>query len=151
MNVKIKKLHPKAIIPTFHTEGSAGFDLCARIDEPLTLFPGKELLIPTGFAMHINDPTVAAVIIPRSGLGHKEGIVLGNGAGLIDSDYQGQVFVSLFQRRFNITDQRVIKPNDRIAQMFFIPIIRPTFDVIDDFETTTDRGTSGFGHTGVSL
>ena len=131
-------------LPCYATSGSAGLDLRACLDENIILLPGKTVLIPTGLAIHINDPNLAAVLLPRSGLGHKYGIVLGNLVGLIDSDYQGQVFISCWnrgQRKFEI----VI--GERIAQMVFIPVAQVSFDKVEKF-TGSKRGGGGFGHTG---
>ena len=131
-------------LPEYATDGSAGMDLRACLDEHLRLEPGQAQLIPTGIAVHIADPELAAVLLPRSGLGHKQGIVLGNLVGLIDSDYQGQLMVSTWNRgQHNV----VIEPGDRIAQMVFVPIRRVEFEVVDDFETSV-RSDGGFGHTG---
>jgi dUTP pyrophosphatase len=132
-------------MPSHATDGSAGMDLSACIDEKITLLPGETTLIPTGFAMHLLDPELAAIILPRSGLGHKKGIVLGNLVGLIDSDYQGQVFISCWNRG---NEKVIIGPGDRIAQLVFIPVVRTEFDIVDDFEETS-RGDGGFGHTGI--
>jgi dUTP pyrophosphatase len=131
-------------LPEYATEGSAGLDLRACLDEPLLLKPGETKLIPTGMAIHINDATLAAVILPRSGLGHKHGIVLGNLVGLIDSDYQGQLFVSCWNRgqtAFNID------VGDRIAQLVFVPVEQVEFEQVDSFDDS-HRGEGGFGHTG---
>ena len=131
-------------LPAHATEGSAGMDLRACIDETITLNPGDTELIPTGVAIHIADPGLAATILPRSGLGHKHGIVLGNLVGLIDSDYQGQLFVSCWNRgdkTFNI------EVGDRIAQLVFVPVVQCDFDVVDEFDES-DRGEGGFGHSG---
>ena len=131
-------------LPAHATEGSAGMDLRACIDETITLNPGDTELIPTGIAIHIADPGLAATILPRSGLGHKHGIVLGNLVGLIDSDYQGQLFVSCWNRgdkTFNI------EVGDRIAQLVFVPVVQCDFDVVEDFDES-DRGEGGFGHSG---
>ncbi len=131
-------------LPAYATDGAAGLDLRACVDATLTLAPGDTQLIPTGLAIHIGDPSLAAVILPRSGLGHKHGIVLGNLVGLIDSDYQGQVLVSCWNRgkeSFNI------QPGERIAQMVFVPVVRAHFEIVDEFEVS-DRGAGGFGHTG---
>jgi len=131
-------------LPDYATEGSAGMDLRACLDEHLRLEPGQAQLVPTGIAIHIADPELAAVLLPRSGLGHKHGIVLGNLVGLIDSDYQGQLFVSIWNRgQQNV----VIEPGDRIAQMVFLPIRRVAFEVVDEFEASS-RSDGGFGHTG---
>jgi dUTP pyrophosphatase len=131
-------------LPDYATAGSAGLDLRACLDDNLILEPGATILIPTGLAIHIDDPSLAAVILPRSGLGHKHGIVLGNLVGLIDSDYQGQLFVSCWNRSqtaFTIT------VGERIAQMVFVPVIQVAFEQVDEF-TSSERGTGGFGHTG---
>ncbi len=130
--------------PDYATDGSAGIDLRACLDQTLTLDPGLCELIPSGMAIHISDPELAAVILPRSGLGHKHGIVLGNGVGLIDSDYQGQVMVSCWNRG---TAAYTIEPGDRIAQMVFVPVVQADFEVVKEFEPS-DRHTGGFGHTG---
>ena len=121
-------------------------DLRACLDEVLTITPGETRLIPTGFAMHMEDTGMAAVILPRSGLGHKHGIVLGNLVGLIDSDYQGQVFVSCWNRSEELFQ---IKPGARIAQLVFLPVVQVGWEVVEDFHTS-DRGAGGFGHTGHS-
>jgi dUTP pyrophosphatase len=131
-------------VPQYETEGSAGIDLRACIDSPINLAPGQTELIPSGIAVHINDPTLAAVILPRSGLGHKQGLVLGNLVGLIDSDYQGQIFISCWNRGNQLI---LIEPGLRLAQMVFVPIQQVDFRVVEEFEMT-DRGEGGFGHTG---
>lgn len=131
-------------LPNYATEGSAGLDLRACVDEHIRIEPGEAQLVPTGIAIHIADPELAAVILPRSGLGHKQGIVLGNLVGLIDSDYQGQLMVSVWNRSGHNV---VIEPGDRIAQMVFVPIRRVTFDIVDDFEES-GRSSGGFGHSG---
>jgi len=131
-------------LPEYATGGSAGMDLRACLDAPLTLDPGLNELIPAGFAMHIEDTGLAAVLLPRSGLGHKHGIVLGNLVGLIDSDYQGQVFVSCWNRG---NESFTIKPGDRIAQMVFVPVVQAQLDIVHDFNESR-RGVGGFGHTG---
>lgn len=131
-------------LPTYATDGSAGLDLRALLDEAVELLPGQTHLVPTGMAIHIADPGVAAVILPRSGLGHKHGIVLGNLVGLIDSDYQGQLFVSCWNR--GETAFR-IEVGERIAQLVFVPVIRPQLNEVAEF-TPSDRGEGGFGHTG---
>lgn len=131
-------------LPSYATEGAAGLDLRACIDAPLELAPGAAELIPTGLSLHIADPTRAAMILPRSGLGHRHGIVLGNGVGLIDSDYQGQLFVSCWNRgRLPFT----IDVGERIAQLVIVPVVQAEFDVVDAFETTA-RGAGGFGSSG---
>jgi dUTP pyrophosphatase len=131
-------------VPQYETEGSAGIDLRACIDSPINLAPGQTELIPSGIAVHINDPTLAAVILPRSGLGHKQGLVLGNLVGLIDSDYQGQIFISCWNRGNQLI---LIEPGLRLAQMVFVPIQQVDFRVVEEFDMT-DRGEGGFGHTG---
>ena len=131
-------------LPDYATDGSAGMDLRACVDEPLRIAPGETRLIPTGFAMHVADRGLAAVILPRSGLGHKHGIVLGNLVGLIDSDYQGQVFVSCWNRS---AEPFVVEPGARIAQLVFVPVVRVEWQVVQEFEASP-RGEGGFGHTG---
>ena len=132
-------------LPHYATDGSAGMDLRACLDEALEIKPGETHLIPTGIAIHIGDPGLAAVLLPRSGLGHKHGIVLGNLTGLIDSDYQGQLFVSCWNRGDKAF---TINPAERIAQMVFIPVVQASFEVVKNFDES-DRGEGGFGHTGV--
>ncbi len=131
-------------LPHYATHGAAGMDLRACIDEPIMLNPGDTELIPTGIAIHLGDPALAAVILPRSGLGHKHGIVLGNLVGLIDSDYQGQLFVSCWNRGQEPFEVRV---GERIAQLVFVPVVRAEFDIVGEFEES-HRGEGGFGHTG---
>jgi dUTP pyrophosphatase len=131
-------------MPDYQTPGSAGIDLLACLDEPLTLNPRKTELIPSGMAIYIRDTNLAAVLLPRSGLGHKKGLVLGNLVGLIDSDYQGQVFISCWNRGQNSC---VIEPGMRLAQMVFLPIEQVKFNIVDSFDES-DRGEGGFGHTG---
>ena len=131
-------------LPAHATEGSAGMDLRACIDATITLKPGDTELIPTGLAIHIDDPGLAATILPRSGLGHKHGIVLGNLVGLIDSDYQGQLFVSCWNRGHETFN---IEVGDRIAQLVFVPVVRADFEVVEAF-TESSRGAGGFGHSG---
>ncbi|SMG63351.1 deoxyuridine 5'-triphosphate nucleotidohydrolase [methanotrophic bacterial endosymbiont of Bathymodiolus sp.] len=131
-------------MPAYATDGSAGIDLRACLDADIVLQPGETMLIPTGIAMHINNPQLAAVLLPRSGLGHKHGIVLGNLVGLIDSDYQGQVFVSCWNRG---QQAFTIKIAERIAQMVFVPVVQADFEIVAEFQQT-DRGAGGFGHTG---
>ena len=131
-------------LPEYATGGSAGIDLRACLDEPLTLEPGQTELIPSGIAIHMEDPGLAATLLPRSGLGHKHGVVLGNLVGLIDSDYQGQVFVSCWNRGHK---PFVIQPGERIAQMVFLPVVQAEFEVVDEF-TASERGAGGFGSTG---
>lgn len=139
-----KRIGNKFPLPQHATAGSAGLDICACIDEHIHIAPGETHLIPTGFAIHIQEKHVAAVLLPRSGLGHKHGIVLGNLVGLIDSDYQGQVFVSLWNRG---TSTFALEPGDRIAQMVFVPIVPTQFEIVDEFKESA-RGAGGFGHTG---
>jgi len=148
LDLQVKLLDPRLgrdyPLPEYATDGSAGLDLRAMLDAPLDLGPGESELIPTGMAIHIGEPGVAALILPRSGLGHKHGIVLGNLVGLIDSDYQGQLFVSCWNRggaHFRIG------VGERIAQLVLVPVLRARFEVVDAF-TDTDRGAGGFGHTG---
>jgi len=131
-------------LPAYATAGSAGLDLRAAIDEPITLHAGESALIPTGLAIHLGDPGLAAVIIPRSGLGHKHGIVLGNLVGLIDSDYQGQVFVSCWNRG---RETFVVNPLERIAQLVVVPVVQVQLNVVESFDEST-RGAGGFGSTG---
>jgi dUTP pyrophosphatase len=133
-------------LPTYATAGSAGLDLRALLDAPLTLQPGAAELIPTGLAIHIDDPGHAAMILPRSGLGHKHGIVLGNLVGLIDSDYQGQLMVSCWNRGANAF---TIEPGERIAQLVIVPVLQVQLQVVEDF-TASARGAGGFGHSGRS-
>ncbi|SFK11612.1 dUTP diphosphatase [Methylophaga sulfidovorans] len=146
--IQLKILDPRLgdsiALPDYATSGSAGLDLRACLDEPVTLAPGETVLIPTGLAIHIDDASLAAVLLPRSGLGHKHGIVLGNLVGLIDSDYQGQVFVSCWNRG---TDNFEISVGERIAQMVFVPVVQVGFEKVDEF-TSSERGSGGFGHTG---
>lgn len=149
-NIEVKILNPKVgkeiPLPTYATEGSAGVDLRACLYEKLVLEPGQTELIPTGIAIHIQDRNIAATILPRSGLGHKHGIVLGNLVGLIDSDYQGQLFISCWNRG-NTTFE--IESGDRIAQLVFLPVIQAKFDIVEEFDQS-DRGEGGFGHSGTS-
>lgn len=146
--VQLKILDPRLgkefPLPHYATEGAAGLDLRACLDAPLTLAPGETQLIPTGMAIHIADPALAAVLLPRSGLGHKHGIVLGNLVGLIDSDYQGQVFVSCWNRGHA---PFTIEIGERIAQMVLLPVVHARFEVVSEFNET-QRGAGGFGHSG---
>ena len=131
-------------MPAYATAGSAGLDLRACLDEPLTLRPGESALVPSGLAIHLADPGLAAVIIPRSGLGHKHGIVLGNLVGLIDSDYQGQVLVSCWNRG---REPFIVKPLERIAQLVVVPVVQVELNVVESFDESA-RGAGGFGSTG---
>lgn len=146
--IQLKLLDPrlgKSIdLPSYTTHGSAGLDLRACVDQATILQPGESTLIPTGLAIHIADPHLAAVLLPRSGLGHKHGIVLGNLVGLIDSDYQGQVFVSCWNRS---SKAFTIEIGERIAQMVFVPVVQAEFECVTEFNTT-QRGSGGFGHSG---
>ena len=149
-SIELKILDPKIgksiPLPQIATEGSAGMDMRACIDSELIVSPGDTVLVPTGIAMHIADNNLAAVLLPRSGLGHKHGLVLGNLTGLIDSDYQGQIFISCWNRGEKAYK---INPGDRIAQMVFIPVEQVKFEVVNDFKES-DRGEGGFGHSGKS-
>ena len=131
-------------MPDYQTTGSAGIDLLACVDEPITIEPGQTELIPSGIAIYIRDPSLAAVLLPRSGLGHKKGLVLGNLVGLIDSDYQGQVFISCWNRG---KENCLIEPGMRLAQMVFLPVEQVSFNLVESFDES-DRGEGGFGHTG---
>ncbi|TXH97573.1 MAG: dUTP diphosphatase [Rheinheimera sp.] len=133
-------------LPEYATPGSAGLDLRALLDAPLTLLPGQTELIPTGLAIHIGDANLCATILPRSGMGHKNGIVLGNLVGLIDSDYQGQLMISTWNRGQNAF---TIQPGDRIAQLVFMPVVQAEFELVEEFDTS-ERGEGGFGHSGRS-
>jgi dUTP pyrophosphatase len=147
-SIELKILDPRigdAIpLPHYATDGSAGLDMRACIDAAITVQPGETILIPTGLAIYIGDPTLAAVLLPRSGLGHKHGLVLGNLTGLIDSDYQGQVFISCWNRGSKSYE---IQPGDRIAQMVFVPVEQVEFSVVEEFDDSA-RGSGGFGHSG---
>jgi len=146
--IQIKILDPRIgrdfPLPEYATPGAAGVDLRACLDEALTLAPGTTHLVPSGIAVHMADPELAAVVLPRSGLGHKKGIVLGNLVGLIDSDYQGQIMISVWNRGAETVS---IEPGDRIAQMVFVPVKRVAFELVEDFQAS-ERGAGGFGHTG---
>ncbi len=149
MQVQYKILDPRLgneiELPTYGTHGSAGLDLRACIDEAMTIEPGQTVLIPTGMAIHLDDPGLAAMLLPRSGLGHKHGIVLGNLVGLIDSDYQGPLMVSCWNR----SDQAyTVEVGERIAQMVIVPVLQPVFTQVEEFGDATERGEGGFGHTG---
>ena len=146
--IQLKILDPRIgesiALPEYATDGSAGMDLRAALDETSEIKPGETLLIPTGISIYVEDPNMAAIILPRSGLGHKHGIVLGNLVGLIDSDYQGQLFVSCWNRGDKSFS---IEVGDRIAQLVIVPVIQTSFEVVDDF-VSTERGAGGFGHSG---
>ena len=144
IDVRILDPRLKDTPPHYATPGSAGLDLRACIAEPLTLNPGDTVLIPTGMAIHLADPGLAAMILPRSGLGHKHGIVLGNLVGLIDSDYQGELMVSTWNRG---TESFTLNPLDRLAQLVIVPVLQVAFDIVDEFEVSA-RGQQGFGSTG---
>ncbi|MCO5787086.1 dUTP diphosphatase [Pseudomonas sp. G11-1] len=131
-------------LPTYATTGSAGLDLRAMLDAPLTLEPGQTTLLPSGMAIHIADPGLAAMILPRSGLGHKHGIVLGNLVGLIDSDYQGELMVSCWNRG---QQAFTIEPGERIAQLVLVPVVQAQLEIVSEFDDS-QRGAGGFGHTG---
>ena len=131
-------------LPGYATTGSAGLDLRACINETISVSPGQTELIPSGIAIHLADPGLAAIVLPRSGLGHKHGIVLGNLVGLIDSDYQGQIFVSIWNRGEKLFE---LKPLERIAQLVIVPVIQASFNIVDTF-TESERGSGGFGSTG---
>ncbi|MFD2366479.1 dUTP diphosphatase [Pseudoduganella sp. GCM10020061] len=145
-NIDVKILDPrmKEFMPEYATPGSAGLDLRACIDLPVTLEPGATVLIPTGLAIHIGDPRYAAMILPRSGMGHKNGIVLGNLVGLIDSDYQGQLMVSTWNRGQKAF---TLQPMERLAQLVIVPVLQVGFNVVEEFEQS-ERGAGGFGSTG---
>ncbi len=144
LKVLDKRIGDTFDMPDYQTSGSAVIDLLACLDEPLTIQPGDTELIPSGIAVYIRDSSLAAVLLPRSGLGHKKGLVLGNLVGLIDSDYQGQVFISCWNRG---KESCVIEPGMRLAQMVFLPIQQVNFNLVESFEES-DRGEGGFGHTG---
>lgn len=147
MNLDVKVMDPRLQeqLPEYATSGSAGLDLRACLDAPLTLAPNAWQLVPTGLAIHLADPAYAAMILPRSGLGHKHGIVLGNLVGLIDSDYQGQLMVSAWNR----SDVAfTIEPMERIAQLVIVPVVQARLNVVTDFAAATERGVGGYGSTG---
>jgi dUTP pyrophosphatase len=144
LDVKILDPRIKDQLPHYATHGSAGLDLRACIDQTLTLKPGQSELVPSGIAIHLDDPGLAAIVLPRSGLGHKHGIVLGNLVGLIDSDYQGQIFVSVWNRGQN---DFVLNPMERIAQLVVVPVVQVAFNIVPDF-AQSHRGEGGFGSTG---
>jgi dUTP pyrophosphatase len=143
LDLKILDARMRDQLPAYATTGSAGLDLRACLDEPLTLKPGETALVPTGLAIHVGDPGYAALILPRSGLGHKHGIVLGNLVGLIDSDYQGQLMISTWNRGETAF---VLNPMERLAQLVIVPVVQAEFNIVDDFESS-ERGAGGFGST----
>ncbi|WGS49164.1 dUTP diphosphatase [Paraburkholderia sp. D15] len=144
LDLKILDARMRDQLPAYATTGSAGLDLRACLDAPLTLEPGQTALVPTGLAIHVGDPGYAALILPRSGLGHKHGIVLGNLVGLIDSDYQGQLMISTWNRGETTF---VLNPMERLAQLVIVPVVQAEFNIVEDFETS-ERGAGGFGSTG---
>ena len=148
INLKIldDRLKDDRYAPQYATPGSAGIDLRACIEAAIKIQPGEAVLVPTGIAIHLSDPALAAMILPRSGLGHKHGIVLGNLVGLIDSDYQGEIFVSTWNRGH---DTFTLNPLDRLAQLVVVPVVQVAFNVVDEFPAS-DRGAGGFGSTGVA-
>jgi dUTP pyrophosphatase len=147
MKIDVRILDPRMAdhLPAYATPGSAGLDLRACLDEPLTLAANAWKLVPTGIAIHLADPGFAALILPRSGLGHKHGIVLGNLVGLIDSDYQGQLMVSAWNRS---TVPFTIDPMERLAQLVIVPVVQAQFNIVDEFPTASERGEGGYGSTG---
>jgi dUTP pyrophosphatase len=149
-SIELKILDPRVgdsiPLPHYATDGSAGLDMRAVIDSALSVAPGETHLVPTGLAIHVADPGLAAVLLPRSGLGHKHGLVLGNLTGLIDSDYQGQVFISCWNRGSKAYE---IEPGERIAQMVFVPVEQVQFNIVEEFDDS-ERGAGGFGHSGTA-
>jgi dUTP pyrophosphatase len=144
LDLKILDARMRDYLPAYATPGSAGLDLRACLDEPLTLQPGDTALVPTGLAVHVGDPGYAALILPRSGLGHKHGIVLGNLVGLIDSDYQGQLMISTWNRGQTTF---ALNPMERLAQLVIVPVVQAQFNIVDEF-VASERGAGGFGSTG---
>ncbi|PMS36203.1 deoxyuridine 5'-triphosphate nucleotidohydrolase [Trinickia symbiotica] len=144
LDLKILDARMREYLPAYATPGSAGLDLRACLDEPLTIEPGETRLVPTGLAIHVGDPGYAALILPRSGLGHKHGIVLGNLVGLIDSDYQGELMISTWNRGQTTF---TLNPMERLAQLVIVPIVQAQFNIVDDF-VESERGAGGFGSTG---
>ncbi|ALE55701.1 dUTP diphosphatase [Paraburkholderia sp. SIMBA_055] len=144
LDLKILDARMRDQLPAYATTGSAGLDLRACLKEPLTLEPGQTALVPTGLAIHVGDPGYAALILPRSGLGHKHGIVLGNLVGLIDSDYQGELMISTWNRGETTF---VLNPMERLAQLVIVPVVQAQFNIVDEFEQS-ERGAGGFGSTG---
>jgi dUTP pyrophosphatase len=147
MKIDVKILDPRMAdqLPQYATPGSAGLDLRACLDEPLTLTPNAWKLVPTGLAIHLADPAYAALILPRSGLGHKHGFVLVNLVGLIDSDYQGQLMVSAWNRS---DESYTLQPMERLAQLVIVPVVQARFNLVQEFEASTERGQGGYGSTG---
>ena len=144
LDLKILDARMREQLPAYATTGSAGLDLRACLNEPLTLKPGETALVPTGLAIHVGDPGYAALILPRSGMGHKHGIVLGNLVGLIDSDYQGELMISTWNRGETTF---VLNPMERLAQLVIVPVVQAQFNIVDEFEQS-ERGAGGFGSTG---
>ena len=144
LDLKILDARRRDFMPAYATPGSAGLDLRACLDAPLVIEPHQTVLVPTGLAIHLADPGYAALILPRSGLGHKHGIVLGNLVGLIDSDYQGQLMISTWNRG---SQAFVLNPFERLAQLVVVPVVQATFNIVDEFESS-ERGAGGFGSTG---
>jgi dUTP pyrophosphatase len=144
LDIKTLDARMRDYLPAYATSGSAGLDLRACLDAPITLEPGQTTLVPTGLAIHIEDPGYAALILPRSGLGHKHGVVLGNLVGLIDSDYQGQLMISTWNRGDTAF---TLNPLERLAQLVIVPVVQATFNIVDDF-AQSERGAGGFGSTG---
>lgn len=149
-SIELKILDPRIgdsiPLPQYATDGSAGLDMRACIDKSITVAPGETVLVPTGLAIHIADSSLAAVLLPRSGLGHKHGLVLGNLTGVIDSDYQGQIYISCWNRSAKSYE---VQPGERIAQMVFVPVEQVEFKIVTEF-AATGRGTGGFGHSGTA-
>ena len=148
MKVQVKRLKTNVVLPEYATDGSAGLDLRAVIEKPINIAPGETKMIPTGLAINIGDPNVACILLPRSGLGIKKGLVLGNLVGLCDSDYQGEYMVAAWNRNLS-GDTIVVSPGERIAQAVFIPVIQVKFEDVEEFSEKTQRGEGGFGSTGV--
>jgi dUTP pyrophosphatase len=144
LDIKILDARMRDYLPAYATPGSAGLDLRACLDHAITLEPGQTTLVPTGLAIHVGDPGYAALILPRSGLGHKHGVVLGNLVGLIDSDYQGQLMISTWNRGDTAF---TLNPLERLAQLVIVPVVQATFNIVDEFPVS-DRGVAGFGSTG---
>jgi dUTP pyrophosphatase len=153
--MEVKVLDPRVHtwgLPQRHSAYAAALDLYACIDESLTLLPqSPAVLVPSGLAIHIDDPNVAALVVPRSGLGHRDGLILGNSVGVIDADYTGPLMISLWNRNAPGTTPVVIAPGDRIAQLLFVPVMHPQFSVVDEFSCRTVRGAGGFGSTGQAV